>query len=311
MNQKTIKIQATKMESNNLVQTFSFQSTNVRVIAVKDEHWFVLGDVLAAIASSTPVTVAVNAVIKALGEGFNDVKPLKTSGGSQNVIIVHEAAVTTLISRSETEMGRAFNRHLHAVILPTIRKTGKFIAHPEIESDHNLAIRKLDLQIDIKKLELAKLELQRNDLEPQSIKPIQTELDLGIEQRYNKSKAALLAAKTLENEAKAQALTQKFAIKQKQALASRVNTESIAAWANECIVLKPTAIAYIGNATGNPKTHLYPNYVNYCNQHHLEIVNMQAFSRALAAFVQTTLNTRLGKSRDRIGCHLIGIAIAA
>jgi len=141
--------------------------------------------------------------------------------------------------------------------------------------------------------------------------PHQTELNLGIEQRYKASQAALLAAKTLENEAKAQALTRKFAIKQKQDLASRVNTESIAAWASECIVLKPTAIAYIGNATGNPKTHLYPNYVNYCNQHHLELLNMQVFSRALMSLVEMTLEVRLSKSRDRIGSHLIGIAIAA
>ena len=190
---------------------------------------------------------------------------------------------------------------------------------PQTRTDRAIDTRKIDLQISIKKLEIeiAKLELQREDIAPKSPKTyaplpcppaIQTELSIDIEQRYNKSKADLLAAKTLENEAKAAKLTQKFASKQ---LASRVNTESIAAWVNDCATLNPTAITYVGKATGNPQTHLYPNYANYCHQHHLELLNMQVFSRALMSLVEMTLNTRLGKNRDRYGNHLIGIAIAA
>jgi hypothetical protein len=248
-----------------------------------------------------------------------DLKALKNIAISLKEIPESTTILTIWTPRAALRLGMLLR---DSAIAKAVRTVLLDIVESIPRADQSIDTRKIDLQISIKKLEIeiAKLEIERVNLNPQHVPvttvrptsaPIQTELDLGIEQRYNKSKAALLAAKTLENEAKAQALTQKFAIKQKQALASRVNTESIAAWANECIVLKPTAIAYIGNATGNPKTHLYPNYVNYCNQHHLEVVNMQAFSRALAAFIQTTLNTRLGKSRDRIGCHLIGIAIAA
>ncbi len=306
------------MENNTLVQSFAFQSTNVRVIEINNDPWFVLGDVLNAIASSTPVTVAVNSVIKALGEGFNDVKPLKTSGGMQNVTVVHEAAVTTLISRSETEMGRAFNRHLHSVILPTIRKTGKFVAHPESvpqpRIDNTLAIRKIDLQIDIKRLELQKLELQREDYVPPSYSPaipvpIQTELPLDIEQRYKESQAALLAAKTLENEAKAKALTNKFAPKAKPDIDNLIATDSVAAWLNESVVLDPKAKTYVGKATGNPDTHLYPNYVTYCKQHRLELINIQRFSRHLMSLVEMTLEVKLGKGKDGVGCHVKGVAI--
>jgi hypothetical protein len=192
---------------------------------------------------------------------------------------------------------------------------------PQPRADHTIDARKIDLQISIKKLEIeiAKLELQREDITqprvyaplpcPPAI-PVQTELPINIEQRYNKSKTDLLAAKTLENEAKAAKLTQKFAIKQKQDLARQVDTSSIAAWVSDCVTLNPTAITYVGKATGNPQTHLYPNYAYYCNQHHLELLNMQVFSRALMSLVEMTLNTRLGKNRDRYGNHLIGIAIA-
>jgi hypothetical protein len=37
---------------------------------------------------------------------------------------------------------------------------------PQSRTDHTLAIRKIDLQIDIKRLELQKLELQREDITP-------------------------------------------------------------------------------------------------------------------------------------------------
>jgi hypothetical protein len=143
------------------------------------------------------------------------------------------------------------------------------------------------------------------------IKPVQQELDLDTVQRFNESKNALLAAKTLENEAKAKALHQKFAPKPKVELATLIETNSVAAWLNTSTVIDPKAKSYIGKATGNPETHLYPNYVNYCNQHRLELLNMQIFSRALMSLVEMTLEVRLGKSRDRLGCHLIGIAIAA
>lgn len=81
-------------------------------------------------------------------------------------------------------------------------------------TDNTLAIRKIDLQIDIKRLELQKLELQREDIAPRTVSaPIQTELPIDIVQRYNDSKAALLAAQTIENEHKAKRIESKFALK--------------------------------------------------------------------------------------------------
>jgi prophage antirepressor-like protein len=116
-------------------QSFCFESVDVRIVDVDGAPWFVATDVLAATRTTRPVTTAVQMIEEDLGEGFTNSKPLKTSGGTQEVLILHEAAVTLLISRSRTPMGKAFNRHLHSVILPTIRKTGKFVAHPEFEDD--------------------------------------------------------------------------------------------------------------------------------------------------------------------------------
>jgi hypothetical protein len=167
--------------------------------------------------------------------------------------------------------------------------------------DNTLAIRKIDLQIDIKRLELQKLELQRED-----IAPIQTELDLDIVERYKASEAALLKAQTLKNEYKALSI----APKPKYDLTTIDNIESVEAYIRDRTKLDPNAKVYIGKADGNPNTHFYPNYVNYCVEQGMAFVAMQRFSKVLMQLVYTNFEVRLFKGKDRVGCHVKGIAIA-
>lgn len=105
---------------------FAFVSHSIRVVFIDGNPWFVLRDLMDAMGSSTPTTVAIAAIKQGLGEGFNDVKPLETSGGIQEITIVAEAGATYLVSRSNTDTGRRLNRFLHAEVLPTLRKTGRY-----------------------------------------------------------------------------------------------------------------------------------------------------------------------------------------
>ncbi len=183
------------------------------------------------------------------------------------------------------------------------------VTHPR--QANTLAIRKLDLQIEIKKLELQKLELQREDYKTLPTPPaIPIQLDLDIEERFKRSQQDLLKAKALENEYKTSLIEQKLKPKQ-YALSNIDNVESVEAYLKSCLKLDPSAKAYIGKADGNPNTHLYPNYVNYCVQQGLSFVPMQCFSKVLRQLAYTKLEVRLSKGRDRVGCHINGIAIAA
>jgi hypothetical protein len=175
------------------------------------------------------------------------------------------------------------------------------LAITNTDSDNTLAIRKIDLQIDIKRLELQKLELQRED-----IAPVQTELDLDIVERYKASEAALLKAKTLKNEYKALSLAPKV----KNDLSTIDNIESVEAYIRDRTKLDPNAKVYIGKADGNPNTHFYPNYINYCAEQGMAFVAMQRFSKVLMQLVYTNMEVRLFKGKDRDGCHVKGIAIA-
>lgn len=110
---------------------FAFNSQQVRIVSINNEPWFVASDVLTAIKSTTTVTAAKTVIENELGEEFVNNIPLQTSGGIQDFTIFAEAAITFLVSRSRTAMGKAFNRLLHSEILPTIRKTGKYEVNPQ------------------------------------------------------------------------------------------------------------------------------------------------------------------------------------
>jgi prophage antirepressor-like protein len=117
------------MSSTNSLTTFIFDGKHeVRTVITdtNDDPWFVLRDVLSAMGSSTPTTVAISSIEQGLGKGFNAVIPLQTAGGVQDVTIVHEVATTFLVSRSNTEKGRQLNRWIHIEVLPSIRKTGSY-----------------------------------------------------------------------------------------------------------------------------------------------------------------------------------------
>ena len=109
------------------------ESVEIRAIqGQEDSLWFVLRDVLEAMESTTRPSDAIESISQGLGGGVVIDYPIIDSlGRTQQATIVHESGVTYLISRSNTEAGRKLNRFLHFTVLPSIRKTGKFVAESE------------------------------------------------------------------------------------------------------------------------------------------------------------------------------------
>jgi anti-repressor protein len=105
---------------------FEYGSRQVRTAAIDGAIVFGLADVLKAMKSSTTTTAAAAMILDGLGEGYVRNIPLATPGGEQDTIFVLEAGLTFLISRSRTAIGKGLNILIHSVILPSIRKTGKY-----------------------------------------------------------------------------------------------------------------------------------------------------------------------------------------
>ena len=120
--------------NDKALQVFNFKSNDVRVVMDdQGEPWFVLRDVLKAQGSATHTTQAISAIENGLGEGYVNVVPLQTVGGIQKVRAIATPAVTFLVSRSNTLLGRELNRWIHADVLPAIRKHGGYLTPSKME----------------------------------------------------------------------------------------------------------------------------------------------------------------------------------
>ena len=98
---------------------FNYGVHEVRTVQVDGEPWFVSSDVCSIldIANTTRATDGLD----------NDEKGLhimKTPGGNQQVSIVNEPGLYSLILRSRKPEAKAFKRWITHEVLPTIRKTG-------------------------------------------------------------------------------------------------------------------------------------------------------------------------------------------
>jgi hypothetical protein len=87
------------------------------------------------------------------------------------------------------------------------------------------------------------------------------------------------------------------------------NIESVEAYIRDRIKLNPSSKVYIGNKNGDSKRLMYPNYLEYCQEHEMGFVMVQRFSKVLMQLVYATMQARLIKRRDRYGCHVVGVEV--
>lgn len=97
-----------------------FGSSDVRMILVDDEPWWVLADVGRALDLANP---------SRLSERLEDYQtkgmPIKhTLGGEQTMIVVNEAGIYQLTMGSRKLAAKAFARWLFTEVIPSIRKHG-------------------------------------------------------------------------------------------------------------------------------------------------------------------------------------------
>ena len=120
---------------------FEFEGNDVRIINQNGDSWFVLKDILSSMGSSTRPAIAKSTIEQGLGDEVYDEYPIVDSiGRTQNITIINDAAVTFLVSRSNTETGKRLNRWIHKEVIPSIRKHGGYIAgQNEMSNDELLA----------------------------------------------------------------------------------------------------------------------------------------------------------------------------
>lgn len=112
----------------------------IRTVILDGEPWFIAADICKVLEHSNP-TIAMNSL-----EGFEKAKlNLGLQGGDTN--IVSESGFYTLVLRSRKSIAKPFRIWVTSEVLPSIRKTGRYIAPSENKVESMLSDMNCNMKI--------------------------------------------------------------------------------------------------------------------------------------------------------------------
>lgn len=103
---------------------------SVRTLAIDGEPWFVGKDVAERLGYSNPR----KALADHADEEDKGVTKCDTPGGTQEMTIINESGLYSLILSSKLTKAKAFKRWITSEVIPAIRKTGAYRTGPDTES---------------------------------------------------------------------------------------------------------------------------------------------------------------------------------
>lgn len=107
----------------NEVQLFNFESHEVRSLLLNNEPWFVGKDVAEALGYSK----ARNAIATHIDSEDKKDAPIQgTLGGVQEMTIINESGLYSLVLSSKLPSAKKFKRWVTSEVLPALRKTGQY-----------------------------------------------------------------------------------------------------------------------------------------------------------------------------------------
>jgi len=129
---------------NTEIHPFEFNNMQVRVIPDEQGNpWFVVADVCRILEHSKP-----SMAIEGLDDDQKGVRKVYTLGGDQDMLVVNESGMYDLVIRSNKPNARKFRRWITSEVIPSIRKTGRYIhpdARPESASAPAFVLRAEDI----------------------------------------------------------------------------------------------------------------------------------------------------------------------
>lgn len=157
----------------NDLQLFKFENKNVRTLQVDGEPWFVGKDVANVLGYQN----GNRDVNRHVDEDDKTVTKCGTSGGTQEMTIINESGLYSLILSSKLPSAKEFKHWITSEVLPQIRKTGKYAPKP-LSREELLAKAVLEADTMIKEQKVLleqktkELEESNNKLEEQKPKVI-------------------------------------------------------------------------------------------------------------------------------------------
>lgn len=113
---------------NTNLQTWNYESSEVRTIQKNGEPWWVLADVCKVLELSSPHKVADRLEADEKGRNL-----IPTLGGVQEMTTINESGLYAVILRSDKPQAKPFRRWVTNEVLPTIRKHGAYMTEQTLE----------------------------------------------------------------------------------------------------------------------------------------------------------------------------------
>ncbi|MCZ3847156.1 phage antirepressor [Lactobacillus crispatus] len=113
----------------NEFQLFDFENHKVRALSLNGKAYFVGKDVAAVLGYAKTA----NAINKHVDVEDKGVTKMMTPGGRQNIQIINESGVYSLIFSSKLPNAKKFKHWVTSEVLPTIRKHGAYMTDEKIE----------------------------------------------------------------------------------------------------------------------------------------------------------------------------------
>lgn len=132
----------------------------IRTMVIDGEPWFVGKDVAEALGYERPT----DTVRKRVDDEDRGISKMETLSGKQEMTIINESGIYTLVLGSKLESAKRFKRWVTSEVLPTIRKTGGY-SKPMTEAEQIRLLAKgtTELYERVDKVE-TKIETLENDM---------------------------------------------------------------------------------------------------------------------------------------------------
>lgn len=168
------------MDNQSKIQLFTNEELDmkVRVVEINGEPWLVGKDVAEVLGYKNPR----KALLDHVDVEDKGVTKCDTLGGSQEMTVINESGLYSLVLRSKLPVAKKFKRWVTSEVLPSIRKHGMY-ATDDLLNDPDLMIKaankikeekegRLKAESQVKELtdKVVKLSIDVNNLEKRTVK---------------------------------------------------------------------------------------------------------------------------------------------
>lgn len=113
---------------DNNLQTWNYESSEIRTVEKDGEPWWVLADVCKVLEISNSRNVS-----SRLETDEKGVTLVDTLGGTQQMTIINESGLYAVILRSDKPQAKPFRKWVTNEVLPSIRKHGAYMTDQTLE----------------------------------------------------------------------------------------------------------------------------------------------------------------------------------